>query len=153
MRLTRPAVAVTLCTTALVAGALGAPSSAGAASALHFTASYANGHMTDVSPKGESIGDSDVSLFTLRDAKAAVAGVVSTQCVLLRGGKKPLAQCSGDAVLPGGTIVLGGVTTGTPATTYAIVGGTGAYASAAGTASFLPGTSSIAVTLTLRSAG
>ena len=128
-----------------------ADTDASATLALHWNATYLNGYQSDVAPTGDSIGDSTVDLFKLTTPAGKAAGLVSSQCTLVRAGAHSVAQCSGVITTPTGTIALAGSTTGTPRTTYAVTGGTGTYRTATGTAVFTP--SAHGVTLIIAGTG
>ncbi len=117
---------------------------------LYFQASYVNGTQQDAPPAGDSIGDRALDLFHLKTRGGRDAGDSTSECVLIRASAvHPLAQCAATLVLTDGTLELAGVTTSSPDTIYAIVGGTGRYVASRGTVRFAPRRSSVAVTATL----
>jgi hypothetical protein len=85
----------------------------------------------DVGKRGDSLGDETFCRATLR---GDAAGRAHWDCVYL--GTEPRGEdCTAHAELPGGTLQMAGRLSHTsPASTWAVVGGTGAYAGARGTA-------------------
>lgn len=92
----------------------------------------------DIAPKGgmrkpPSQGDQFVIGGRLT-AGGKPSGTSNLVCTITQPGSKGLSECVGTLVLPTGTIAIGGVSRlATNADTYAICGGTGAYAKATGT--------------------
>jgi hypothetical protein len=145
------AAMITLTAAAIAMAASGTASAAPAyQSTLRFTATYVTSSHQDAAPAGDSIGDRDVDQFSLTTPSGHNAGDASSDCVLIRADESiPLAQCAATLALADGTLVLGGVTTGTPTTTYAILGGTGRHIADKGTVEFQPTSSGITVTAML----
>lgn len=85
----------------------------------------------DVGKKGDSLGDQTFCRATLRGDSA---GRAHWDCVYL--GTEPRGEdCTAHAELAGGTLQMAGRLSHTSASsTWAVVGGTGAYAGARGTA-------------------
>ena len=94
----------------------------------------------DLKPKGESVGDRFAVSSTIHLA-GKPAGRVEADCVAL-DRRYAGFSCNGTALLPTGSITFQGTTAEKPLpggvrarrAVYAITGGTGAYAGAAGTA-------------------
>ena len=87
----------------------------------------------DVGRHGDSLGDETYCRAALRQGGAA-AGRVHWDCVYL--GTEPRGEdCTAHADLAGGTLQMAGVLSHTSTrSTWAVTGGTGAYAGARGTA-------------------
>ena len=88
----------------------------------------------DVGRHGDSLGDETYCRATLRQASGgAAAGRVHWDCVYL--GAEPRGEdCTAHADLAGGTLQMAGVLSHTSTrSTWAVTGGTGAYAGARGT--------------------
>jgi hypothetical protein len=93
----------------------------------------------DVAPKGESVGDRLITSETLRSAGRPVARM-EADCVLVDSVYQG-AQCTATVIFHDGQLVLGGATLSKPVphigghdNEFAILGGTGRYAGATGTA-------------------
>jgi len=121
----------------LILGALAALGLAGHASAqstptqLRLTAVGQGCRNADVGRHGESIGDETFCRATL---SGTAAGRVHWDCAYL-GTESRGEDCAAHADLPGGTLQMAGVLSHTSArSTWAVTGGTGAYAGARGTA-------------------
>ena len=120
----------------LILGGLAAIAFAGHASAqstptqLQLVAVEQGCRNADVGRHGESIGDETFCRATLR----GTAGRVHWDCAYL--GTEPRGEdCTAHADLAGGTLQMAGVLSHTSArSTWAVTGGTGAYAGAGGTA-------------------
>lgn len=82
------------------------------------------------------LGDLIVFTNPLADTSGKVVGRIHVECVTTTGSRdflKSKLTCGGVMALPGGTMTLQAMTSpGTPTTTGAITGGTGAYANARG---------------------
>jgi hypothetical protein len=89
----------------------------------------------DVGRKGESVGDEMFCRGSLRAAAGnAAAGSVRYRCAYL-GTERAGDDCTAQARLAGGTLQLAGTLSHTSAVSdWAVVGGTGAYAGARGSA-------------------
>jgi hypothetical protein len=97
-----------------------------------------NFQFVDVAPKGgvqkpPSQGDEYV-IGGIDTENGKPAGRTSLVCTVTKPGAKGLSQCVGTLILPKGTISASGISyNATNSDTYAITGGTGAYAGARGT--------------------
>ena len=89
----------------------------------------------DVGRKGDSVGDEMFCRGTLRAAAGnAAAGSVRYACAYL-GTERAGSQCTAQARLAGGTLLLAGTLSQTSAVSdWAVVGGTGTYVGARGSA-------------------
>jgi hypothetical protein len=126
----------------------------GAAAVLAVVAATASGHSSgqtiklvqhdssfqfvDVAPKDgaqkpPSQGDEYV-IGGIDEENGKPAGRTSLVCTITKPGAKGLSQCVGTLILPRGTISTSGVSyIATNSDTYAVTGGTGAYAGVKGT--------------------
>ncbi len=105
----------------------------------------------DLGRKGASVGDEMFCRATLRAATGnAAAGSVRYTCAYL-GSEQAGDQCTAQARLAGGTLELAGKLSHTSAVSeWAVIGGTGSYAGARGSARLRQtGSTSSAVTITL----
>jgi hypothetical protein len=94
----------------------------------------------DNAKKGPSTGDRDIDYGAVVDARTgAHRGVLMQSCDFAKLGKRALSSCAGGVQLRAGEIdfALTGLERGR-ISTYAITGGTGAYATARGTVVFTP---------------
>jgi hypothetical protein len=105
----------------------------------------------DVGRKGDSVGDEMFCRGRLRAAVGnAAAGSVRYACAYL-GSERAGSQCTAQARLDGGTLLLAGTLSQTSAISdWAVVGGTGTYVGARGSARLRQLSSTrTAVTITL----
>lgn len=134
----------------VAAAALFAVAGAGAtatANAIVLNAKQAETHFVDNKPKGESPGDTIQFTDVLRQ-HGHVVGYAEAFGTLVDHARD-IDELQGTVHLSAGEIMIAGISLGQAATqTFAIVGGTGSYASAHGTATIY--TSSRATTITLR---
>lgn len=137
-------------TSALAAAAVFSAASAGAtptANAIVLDAKQTATHFVDNTPKGESPGDTIQFTDVLRQ-HGHVVGYAEALGTLVDHARD-IDELQGTIHLSAGEIMIAGISAGQAATqTLAIVGGTGSYASAHGTASIH--TSPRATTITLR---
>lgn len=118
---------------ALVAAAAVAVAAQGrSASSLTFVTKQQSFAQIDVGKKGFSIGDSFIFAEQLL-ADGKPAGHDRVMCTHVANTRTDAESCSGTVVLAGGTIELAGLASRGPFT-VAVVGGTGSYAGARGSA-------------------
>jgi hypothetical protein len=151
------AAAVSGAATALAFGALPATGQSGPLTGTFVLTGKARAQDTkqvDVKPKGESVGDRLIISETLR-GEGRVARAES-DCVLVDTTYQG-AQCTTSLLFADGQIVLSGAsvskkipTVGDGGEDYAILGGTGAYAGAAGTVTLKQDSKGDTVTVALR---
>ncbi len=133
-----PAV-LTACTAALAAGGAVAVAQGGPAPTptqdLTFKNPSLHDSFVDTGKKGLTTGDYVVDSGALQDAMSGAAkGTVINSCLLVKVGKRDGYSCRGGIALAGGTIAISLVgTREAKISTFAIDGGTGAYATARGT--------------------
>ena len=105
---------------------------------LVFDAKQTATNFVDNAPKGESPGDAISFTDTLRQ-HGTVVGFAEASGTLI-DQKRDANELQGTLNLPSGQIMIGGISLGNAATqTFAIVGGTGRYEGARGTASIRTG--------------
>ena len=103
-----------------------------------FDAKQTATNFVDNAPKGESPGDAISFTDTLRQ-HGTVVGFAEASGTLI-DQKRDANELQGTLNLPSGQIMIGGISLGNAATqTFAIVGGTGRYEGARGTASIRTG--------------
>lgn len=130
------AVAGVLATAAVFATA--ATSASRQSWTMVFDAQQTATHFVDNAPKGESPGDAISFTDTLRQ-RGAVAGFAEASGTLV-DQKRDANELQGTFDLPNGQIMINGISLGqAPTQTFAIVGGTGRYEGARGTASIRTG--------------
>jgi hypothetical protein len=133
---------------ALVAAAVVAVTAQGkSANALSFVTKQQSFAQIDVGKKGFSVGDSFIFVEQLL-ANGKTVGHDRILCTHVANTRANGELCSGSVVLAGGTIQLAGLSSEGPFT-VAVVGGTGDYAGARGTARVVSQNAkgSIAITL------
>jgi hypothetical protein len=125
--------AILIGTLVLAAAAIVAVAAQGkSASTLSFATKQHASTQVDTGKKGFSIGDSFIFSEQLT-ASGKQAGYDHIVCTHAASWPKDAESCIGTVVLPAGTIQLAGLSGAGPFT-VAIVGGTGTYAGARGTA-------------------
>lgn len=130
-------VGVGLAAVAVMAGAASVTSQAQAppAEAKGFTVEFSQPKMTfiDEAPRGESVGDTAVDRYTLREIGGeGRTGFAVNHCVLTKRGKAPVGLCHGTLALGDGTITVQGISGNAAITRFAVTGGTERYAGATG---------------------
>lgn len=98
-----------------------------------FTFSAQRMTFVDARPHGESIGDTAIDRYVVREVSGeGRTGTAVNQCVLGRLGKRPVGLCHGVLALADGTLTVQGLSGDSRITHFAVTGGTGRYAGASG---------------------
>jgi hypothetical protein len=119
----------------VLAGLTRADANAATTRSLHLVEKGGGLKVVDNPPKAQhqydfSAGDIVIVTRDLFDPKGSRAGTLRLVCVATSATTQ---QCSGAETLADGTLELAGVSSHTPSTVAAVIGGTGAYSGASGT--------------------
>lgn len=134
------ALAVTPAGVVAIADAAGSPSAAATGQTLKLVARPTGGGQIDNRPKGPSAGDQFFESGTLSDPAQHRLGRFTLTAELVAGGARHGSeQSTVVAFLPGGQIVMTGGHATTDRFIAPVVGGTGRYAGARGTATIAAG--------------
>jgi hypothetical protein len=116
---------------------------------MAFDAEQTTTNFVDNAPKGESPGDTLAFTDTLRRNGAVVGFAEATGTLVDR--KRDANELQGTFDLPGGRVMIGGISIGqAPLQTFAIVGGTGRYEGVRGTATIRNGAHGATIVLQVR---